>query len=182
MIRSLLQSCVSGTQIYGNVLWKLHRAVFLGGGRDFKVENNIFVDCDPAIELDGRGLSKAPVWHNMVYKTMKQCLEDVNWRQPPYRTRYPELADLEQYYAKEDGVPPGNILAAHNISAGSELLKITWNANKEMVELRDNLTNADPLFVDPVKGDFRLKNDSPAWQLGFKAIPLEKIGHKSCEN
>jgi len=105
-----MDDCVSGTQIYGNVLWKLHRAVFLGGGRDFRVENNIFVDCDPAIELDGRGLSKAPVWHNMVYQTMKQRLEDVNWRQPPYRTRYPELADLERYYAKEDGVPPGNIL------------------------------------------------------------------------
>jgi hypothetical protein len=117
---------------------------------------------------------------------MKQRLEDVNWRQPPYRTRYPELADLEQYYAKEDGVPPGNILAAHNISVGSELLKITWDANKEMVELRDNLTDADPLFVDPPTktfgGDFRLKNDSPAWQLGFKAIPFEKIGHKSGEN
>ena len=177
-----MDDCVSGTQIYGNVLWKLHRAVFLGGGRDFKIENNIFVDCDPAIELDGRGLSKAPVWHNMVYKTMKQCLEDVNWRQPPYRTRYPELADLEQYYAKEDGVPPGNIEASHNISVGSELLKITWDANKEMVKLRDNLTDADPLFVDPVKGDFRLKNDSPAWQLGFKAIPFEKIGRKGSEN
>jgi hypothetical protein len=173
-----MDDCVSGTQIYGNVLWKLHRAVFLGGGRDFKVENNIFVDCDPAIELDGRGLSKAPVWHNMVYKTMKQRLEDVSWRQPPYRTRYPELAQLEQYYTKEDGIPPGNILVAHNISVASPLLKTTWGATKELVEIRDNLVDKDPLFVDPAKGDFHLKDDSPAWQLGFKAIPFEKIGRK----
>ena len=84
-----MDDCVSGTLIYGNVLWKLHRAVFLGGGRDFRVENNVFVDCDPAVELDDRGLSKSPVWHDMVYKTMKQGLDAMNWRQPPYSTRVP---------------------------------------------------------------------------------------------
>jgi len=171
-----MDDCVSGTQIYGNILWSLHRAVFLGGGRDFRVENNIFVDCDPAIELDGRGLSKSPVWHNMVYDTMKQRLEDVNWRQPPYSTRYREIADLEPYYAGTDGVPPGNIVVAHNICVRSQLLKITWGANQTMAESRDNLVDIDPLFVDPAGGDFRLKKDSPAYERGFKPIPFEKIG------
>jgi hypothetical protein len=173
-----MDDCVSGTQIYGNVLWKLHRAVFLGGGRDFRVENNIFVDCDPAVELDGRGLSKSPVWHDMVYKTMKGRLEDMNWQQPPYRTRYPALADLEPYYAKDDGVPPGNILVARNVCVGSELLKITWGAKEGMAESKDNLVNADPLFVAAAQGDFRLKSDSPAYKLGFQPIPFEKIGRQ----
>jgi hypothetical protein len=171
-----MDDCVSGTLIYGNVLWKLHRAVFLGGGRDFRVENNIFVDCDPAVELDGRGLSTAPVWHDMVYKTMKQRLEEMNWTQPPYRTRYPELAALERYYARDDGVPPGNVLVARNICAGSKLLNVTWGAKPEMAESRDNLTDADPLFVDAAKGNFRLKADSPAFKLGFEPIPFDKIG------
>jgi len=35
---------------------------------------------------------------------------------------------------------------------------------------------ADPLFVDADKDDYRLKADSPAWKLGFKPIPVEKIG------
>ena len=171
-----MDDCVSGTLIYGNVLWKLHRAVFLGGGRDFRVENNIFVDCDPAVELDGRGLSKSAVWHDMVYKTMRQRLEEMNWRQPPYSTRYPELAALEPYYAKDDGVPPGNVLVARNICAGSNLLNITWGAKPEMAESRDNVTDADPLFVDAAKGDFRLKADSPAVKLGFEPIPFDEIG------
>jgi len=171
-----MDDCVSGTVIYGNVLWKLHRAVFLGGGRDFKVENNIFVDCDPAIELDGRGLSKAPVWHDMVYKTMRQRLEDMNWKQPPYSTRYPELADLEQYYRKDDGVPPGNVTVAHNICAGSKFLKTTWGATKDAVVERDNLTDKDLLFVDPGNGDFRLKANSPAFSIGFEPIPFQQIG------
>ncbi|MEA3208161.1 MAG: hypothetical protein QOE70_1218 [Chthoniobacter sp.] len=35
---------------------------------------------------------------------------------------------------------------------------------------------ADPKFLAPEKDDFRLAPDSPAWALGFQAIPVEKIG------
>lgn len=35
---------------------------------------------------------------------------------------------------------------------------------------------ADPLFVDWKHDDFRLKPESPAFKLGFKAIPVEEIG------
>ena len=35
---------------------------------------------------------------------------------------------------------------------------------------------ADPLFVDPARRDYRLRPASPALKLGFKPIPLERIG------
>jgi hypothetical protein len=35
---------------------------------------------------------------------------------------------------------------------------------------------ADPLFVDRDKDDFHLRPESPALKLGFKPIPIEKIG------
>jgi len=40
---------------------------------------------------------------------------------------------------------------------------------------RGNLL-ADPGIVDARGGDFRLREDSPAWQVGFRRIPLESIG------
>jgi len=35
---------------------------------------------------------------------------------------------------------------------------------------------ADPKFLDAGKDDYRLAPDSPAWKLGFKPIPVEKMG------
>ena len=46
----------------------------------------------------------------------------------------------------------------------------------KIVEIKDNLVDADPHFVDRQNEDFRLKEDSPAFALGFKRIPIEKIG------
>jgi hypothetical protein len=35
---------------------------------------------------------------------------------------------------------------------------------------------ADPLFVRPSSDDYRLEAGSPAWALGFRAIPADRIG------
>lgn len=41
---------------------------------------------------------------------------------------------------------------------------------------------ADPKFVDAAADDYRLKRDSPAFGLGFKPIPIDKIGpYKSAD-
>ena len=53
-----MDDCVSGTEIFGNVFYKVQRAAFLGGGCDHQVINNVFVDCNHAVELDGRGLDR----------------------------------------------------------------------------------------------------------------------------
>ena len=37
---------------------------------------------------------------------------------------------------------------------------------------------ADPMFVNPAKGDYRLKAGSPVYGLGFKPIPFERIGRR----
>lgn len=37
---------------------------------------------------------------------------------------------------------------------------------------------ADPLFVDPVNRNYRVKADSPALKLGFKNFPMDQFGHQ----
>ncbi|HXE51632.1 MAG TPA: right-handed parallel beta-helix repeat-containing protein [Tepidisphaeraceae bacterium] len=171
-----MDDCVSGTTIYGNLFKNVQRAVFLGGGRDFRVENNVFIDCKPAVQLDARGLDKTPVWHDMVYQFMRQRLAEMHPDEPPYSIRYPELTGLKKFYASDNGIPPGNITIAHNISVGGKSLSLQWHATRAMVTTADNLVDADPHFVDPSSGNYQLRDDSPAFKLGFKRIPIDQIG------
>jgi hypothetical protein len=183
-----MDDCVSGAEIFGNIFYKVQRAAFLGGGRDHQVVNNIFVDCNYAVELDGRGLDPSPVWHGMVDQTMRQRLAEVPLTL--YRERYPALKTLDQYYgppggpaiegAAFKGVPPENNVVARNICVG-KWIKEYWHATPGMLALENNLTNAAPSFIrppsDPAQAaDFALNRDSLAWKLGFQPIPVEKIG------
>lgn len=171
-----MDDCVSGTEIYGNIFYKTTRAAFLGGGRDHHVENNIFVDCVPAVQLDGRGLDKSPVWHDMVMKYMKD-----RWAAMPaelYRSRYPAITNLDAYYSgsKDEGVPPEGNVVRHNICSGGKWLEIGWHAQQKDIAVSDNLVVDDPGFVNKDSGNFRLKADSQAWKMGFEPIPVDEIG------
>jgi hypothetical protein len=47
---------------------------------------------------------------------------------------------------------------------------------QRLVAIYDNLTGVDPGFVDFQRNDFRLREDSPAYALGFEPLPWERIG------
>ena len=171
-----IDDCAGGMTIVGNVFRNVQRAAFIGGGRHNTIENNLFIDCRPAVQIDGRGLDKSPVWHNMVYRTMKQRLEEMDYAQPPYGTRFPELLELTDYLKGDKGVPPEGNVVCRNICVGGKWLEIGWHATAEMVQVRDNLVDQDPLFVDAAKGNYQLRDDSPAFKLGFRRIPVKQIG------
>ena len=107
-----------------------------------------------------------------------------------YRERYPALKTLDHYYgppggpaiegAAFKGVPPENNVVERNVCVG-KWLKEYWHATPGQLLLQNNLTNAAASFVrppgnPPQANDFSLKRDSPAWNLGFQPIPLDKIG------
>ena len=168
-----MDDCVSGTEIFGNVFYKVHWAMFIGGGRDHRVENNVFVDCDPAVRMDGRGLDKSPVWFNMVYDYMKKQLAAMP--QELYRSRYPAINDLDRYYAKTNGVPPENNVVARNVCVG-KWLDVAWHAKPDILKMQDNFVekNSPPRAAESM--EFRVAKDSPAWGAGFQPIPFEQIG------
>lgn len=183
-----MDDCVSGTEISGNIFYKVQRAAFLGGGRDHLVINNIFVDCNHAVEIDGRGLDKSPVWHNQSDKTLRERLHAMP--QALYRKRYPAIKDLDRYYGPPEGpaitgeaftgVPPENNVVERNVCVG-KWLNIYWNAKAEWQRIESNWTGDNPGFAakigdDSRPEDYRLKPDSPAFAPGFKNLPVERMG------
>ncbi len=168
-----LDDMFSSADIIGNVFYRVTRAAMIGGGRDCRVENNIFVDCTPAVHVDARALGwahdHADRW--LEEAAQKGTLSGIAFDKPPYRERYPALAAILD---NEPKAPVGNVVA-RNIFHGGR-----WDgihaAARPYVKLADNLIDEDPRFVDAENRDFRLRDDSPAWALGFEPIPLDRIG------
>ena len=142
---------------------------------------------------------------------MYKLLEEVPYKEPPWSTKYPELAaileDGDPAFARNnkiirnvsfggkwlylyDGLDFSTVAVKQNIVADPVLVKLTgknradtgtymFGDRKIMEELEQYgniIIDTDPGFVNVKHGNFRLKEDSPAWELGFKSIPYDKIG------
>ena len=165
-----LDDAASGVTVYGNVFHAVQRGVVIGGGRDNTVENNLFVDCDEALHVDARGLN----WmakHVEGEGIMRRRLGEVPYQRPPWSERYPRLAGILD---DDPAAPKGNVVA-RNVSWGGEWIELIPPA-RNFLRPEDNLVGEDPLFADAASMDFRLQHDSPAYALGFKRIPMERIG------
>ncbi len=168
-----LDDMFSSADIVGNVFHRVTRAAFLGGGRDCSIVNNVFVDCEPALHVDGRALGwahyHADEW--IAEASEKGTLKGIAYDRPPYSERYPELPGI---LADEPKAPKGNVIA-HNVCWGGRWEEIYAEARPFVIPA-GNLVGVDPLFVDPEGHDFRLREDSPAFGIGFEPIPFERIG------
>ena len=165
-----LDDAASGTTIFGNIFFQAARAAFIGGGRDNVVENNVFVDCQPAVHVDARGLG----WMRETAAPggfMDQRLDAVPFQKPPWSVRYPELVNIRK---ENPPAPRGNVVR-RNINSGGRWLNLE-KAAEPGVTFEANLTDKDPRFADAQRLNFQLLPDSPAWKLGFQRIPVERIG------
>jgi Right handed beta helix region len=168
-----LDDMFCGTEIIGNVFYRVTRAAFIGGGRDCRIENNIFIDCRPAVHVDARALGWAKYHADDWVKEghEKGTLSGIQYQKPPYSVRYPGLMDI---LSEEPEAPKGNVIT-RNICVGGRWEEIESNA-RPFISIHDNLLNEDPHFVNAPNQDFRIKDDSPAYQFGFKQLPIERIG------
>ena len=89
----------------GNVFYDMNKPTFVGGGRDTRIENNIFVECETPVYLDNRGLR----WdHFKPEGKMYETLRRVPFDKPPWSTRYPKLARILDEIPQ---APLGNVVA-----------------------------------------------------------------------
>ena len=178
-----MDDCVSGTEVYGNIFYKVHWGMFIGGGRDHLVENNLFVDCHLAVRADGRGVDPKPMWQNMVNNMMRESLKEVPANL--YRERYPAIKTLDRYYGKPGdkpitgkdfkGIPPeGNVIVT-NVCFGP-WKEITEFADEKIFDIRNNYITDDLNKVGTPETGFIIPPDSPVWATGFKPIPFSEIG------
>ena len=186
-----LDDWTSGITIYGNLFYKAGRAAFIGGGRDNTVENNIFVECAPSTHVDARGLGWAKYYFDktldIYVNTLFDRMDAMNYSKPPYSEKYPELLKL---YEDEPAIPKYNRII-RNVSYGGRWIDLYNDLDFSIVTVKDNLIalpedkfdsgdnmiiDVDPGFVDLENKNFHLKDDSRAYKLGFKRIPIDKIG------
>lgn len=172
-----LDDMFASAAMFGNVFYDVTSAAFIGGGRDNSIENNIFVDCNPALHIDDRALNWAGYHADEWIKEEKEkgTISGIAYNKPPYSTRYPQLVNI---ISDEPKAPKGNSVV-HNICWGGKWDNDIAEKARPLLEFKDNLVKEDPLFVDASKQDFRLKAESPAFKLGFKEIPFDKIGLKN---
>jgi parallel beta-helix repeat protein len=163
----------SGTTIRRNVFSKVNQAIFIGGGRDNLVEDNLFVNCSPAIHLDSRGLS----WQKDVTDDpngqLRRQLALARYNQPPYSTHYPTLARLLD---DGPGEPKGNVLR-RNAVIGGKATSIDLRATP-YVDTGPVFDSDDVKFVKAMPdaqrstfADLQIAPSSPALHEGFK-LPL----------
>jgi len=162
-----LDDCFSSADISGNIFYDVATAILIGGGRDNLITHNMFIKCGRSFSIDARGLG----WAKGVGTFATKELIDLNYKQPPWSVRYPELLGILE---DEPLAPKGNVVA-RNVCWGGPW---GWTEPKAQpyVKFEDNLIDVDPRFAGKPPADFSLANDSPALKLGLRPVPLEKIG------
>ena len=160
-----------GQTVYGNVFLRAaggnFGAVFVHGGHNNRVYNNIFIDCKAAMRHVRWDDARWKEWiDGDLWK--ERLLQEVDVTKPPYLDRYPELAGFLDF----KGEKRTNYSERNVVVRCPMLLDGDW-------EHRDNyVTETDPGFVNAAAMNFQLRDDSEVFQKipDFDRIPFAKIG------
>ncbi|MCY2992550.1 MAG: right-handed parallel beta-helix repeat-containing protein [Planctomycetota bacterium] len=169
-----------GDTVFGNVFFRCGHpgrgsfgTVFSHGGHDNTAENNIFIECQ-------RALGSAP-WDDKRWKEavdggqgcewQTRLLKEVDITQPPYTTRYPDLAGFMT-------PQPGQVRVNHAKNNVLVRCEQVHSGNWKYAPDEIWATDGDPSFIDAVNGNFLLRPDAEVFKRlpGFKPIPFDKIG------
>lgn len=153
----------SRAQIIGNICVRnTNGGVHIHGGRENVIENNLLVD-SAEMQLAMNNIADHMVEnvfrHNIVLRLQPDGRMIAGGG---YNPKVFSVCDENLYWQTGEkpalGFPLGSL--ADWQKAGFDTHSLV----------------ADPQFVAPEQDDYRLKPTSPAFALGFKAIPVEKIG------
>lgn len=175
----------SGTAIYGNIFCNVDHGVFVNGGRDNTIQNNIFVDITNSIPAKlppfAIYINQSALYNGFTNTsgTYWKRLASIPYQNTLWSNRYPALAFITN---GPTPVPNINVCyAANNVIASNiSYNNTTWlkwldGANTNATVM-NNFTNGDPLFANYSRRDFELSTNSPVWAVGFQAVPTRGFG------
>ena len=163
-----LDDFACGTTIFGNVFYQAGIAAFVGGGHDNIVENNIFIDCEASIHIDARGMSWA---RNYILPAISDKLDAVNYMQPPYSVRYPELTGILNI---DPGQPKRNVFR-YNLSYGGKWRDMEQDVDEVTIESNYVLREVPP-SIDLTTWKLYPEDEIILELIHFQKIPFERIG------
>lgn len=181
-----LDDWTSGTTMIGNVFVNAGRGIMIGGGRDNVVENNLFVECRPAVHVDSRGLGWAKYYFDGTTNTLFDRMDAMDFSKPPYSEKYPELLKL---YDDEPAIAKYNKIS-RNVSYLGRWLDLHNGLDLEIVDCQNNVIaspeqeyqNEPDLILQENPGikwennKLEFEKDTKVFESGFEEIPFEKIG------
>lgn len=162
-----LDDFTCGTTVHGNIIVRTGRGgAHVHGGSDNVVTNNIIVDAGQ-YQYENNPIRESPATGNVVERNIFY-----------YDGTESVLYSCGQWRGVEQVVWRRNLVWTRKGQAAVRLARDRiegWDVwvNKGLAE---GSASADPLFENPGADDFRLRPDSPAWKLGFKEIPVGRIG------
>ena len=110
------------------------------------------------------------------WQSVKTVSVGAGWAQHELIARFPsQPPELKSCYVRVR-LPDGDgAVCVDDVELHAAETMEEWDAWQVLGMDRHSLI-ADPLFINAAQDDYRLKPESPAFKLGFKPIPVEKIG------
>jgi len=173
-----IDSLNGGFAVTDNVFYKVPNGIS-NPQPDNRLENNIFVDVESrAISQGNRAMllndEETGLPKFSIITDFARLLKGVNYMQPPWNYRYPQLASILSG-EKMVGWSKGNVIE-RNANTGGPFISIAPDIKEDNL-IRDNWEEGDPLFMNRKGMDFRIRTGSPVYgKIGMEPVPFEKAG------
>ncbi len=183
---------VSGTIIDSNIFLNVAQGVFMNGGRDTFVTNNVFIN--NANMMRGTDMTKAyTTWATMSWKTLNEDLNSMPIESAQWAQQYPELVDIlsDEPQLPKNNTVTGNLLYQTPMMLGDSVSNFasgaTVDANQkgidpkfiELGEVGNNMEFSEsPGRYNPVTRRFEFNEAGEVFEVfpQGSAIPTSKIG------
>jgi len=168
--------------VYGNIIIRAGTGIYVHGGKNNLIENNILVDCKYHFRLWDHVSTRAATRHMAGFMSANRFVRNIGVSQRTdgylfhlgvWNDQLVAQSDLNIFYN-----PTRPTMVIDDCTAGDRSMDGVALSLEDWRErgLDEQSVVADPLFVDLVNGDLRLQAGSPALRLGFQPIDMANIG------